>query len=169
MFPVHLNSLALLSNITPWSRGGEVITSGWLLADEPLYSQMGARFRDNSGSSQLVQLVWLVVPCLLIILAIWLVHRMLERQKQLERTSPRFLFFSLCKVHQLTRAERAQLWKHARRLELENPAAVFVTVEAFSEAALAAAELEQREQLQAIGQRLLGSHLLKPNANSTTS
>lgn len=131
-----------------------------MLAEDPLYSQLGERFRNNSGSSQLVQLIWLIVPCLLGIMAIWFVHRMLERRKELERTSPRFLFRTLCQAHELSTSDQRCLWQHARRLKLENPAAVFVAVDAFAEASYEGVEAENRQQLLAIGERLFGKKLL---------
>lgn len=140
------------------------MTSWWLLADEPRYSQMGARFRDNSGSNQLVQLFWLVVPCLLAILAIWLAQRLIERRKTLRRTSPRFLFHELCKTHQLSRADQKRLWRHALGLKLEHPAAVFVVAESFSENALEEIDVTQQTELRAIATRLFGDQVLDSNS-----
>lgn len=128
-----------------------------LLADEPIYRQMGAKFRDNSGVDQLWQLALFTAVLLGIVGIAWWISRTIEHRRDQEKTSPRCVFNSLCRAHQLNRHESSALWEYAISLPIEHPATVFLIERWLSEEMIKRRQPERAGLLSDLQNRLFQS------------
>jgi hypothetical protein len=95
-------------------------------------------------------LILFAVVCPLIFISIW-VYRRRRRQAS---TSPRALFFSLCRAHRLKWSEYLLLWRLGQSQHLADPARLFVEPERFDISRLPVALRLKAEKLKNIHARL---------------
>lgn len=127
-----------------------------LLADrDPRLSGIasGMRARQTPPDPQTIWALFLAMAGL--ILAFWLLARLLERLNQRDtRTSPWGLFFRLGKTHRLRWSELWLLWRLARRQRLRDPARLFLEPERFEPVHLGGWSSARQAKFQALRQRL---------------
>jgi hypothetical protein len=98
------------------------------------------------------------------LLTIWLLSRWATQQERSgSYHSPRKLFRSLCRAHQLDRMQRRLLRRLAKRHQLERPAALFLEPDRFSPARLGPDFQDQAEALLALRTRLFAEHEVAGN------
>jgi hypothetical protein len=105
-----------------------------LLAEAESYRHLGRRFQPNATTTETTDLIWaaaLILGPLLFLLLFKVAQRMRRNFQQRRGES---LFLELCRAHDLTWRARLQLWRLTRRLDLQPPAAVFLSADKFAQA-----------------------------------
>lgn len=133
-----------------------MIASLRLLAEDPIYIQMGRNFRGNSGDRTSEVLIF-SLALVTIIGLMWIIHRTMELRQERQKTSPDALFSVLCKAHRLKRKDRRSLRAFAISQSLPHPAMVFVSPERLADQELAGLDDRKRNRLISIRDRVFGS------------
>lgn len=128
-----------------------------LLAEDPTYMQMGRNFREGSQASRTMEVAVFAAGLVGLIFVMWLTHRLVERHKERQKTSPDALFIDLCRAHRLKRRDRRQLRSFAKNQLLPHPAMVFVTPDRLSDEEIEKCDQRMRDSLVDIRTRLFGA------------
>lgn len=134
-----------------------MLTKLTLLAEDPIYVEMGRNFRSTSDANRTVEVVVFTLAIATIISLMWFIHRRMEANKSRQRTSPDALFAVLCKAHRLKWRDRRCLRDFAKVRELPHPSMVFVAPERMSDQELLELDERNRDRIVEIRSRLFGS------------
>ncbi|MGA2033070.1 MAG: hypothetical protein ABSG68_12495 [Thermoguttaceae bacterium] len=105
----------------------QLLHEGLLLAERSRLDNLSGTFRQRAAGARHDEVFSGLLILAGIIVAIWLLSRLLAYQKR-RRTvnSPRKLFLALCRIHALPWSDRWLLWRLAKSRRLADPARVFL-------------------------------------------
>lgn len=118
--------------------------------------EMGSRFREGGTALEPANLLIFLAVVSAIAVALWLVSRFFQRDRDQPYHGPRRLFLRLCREHQLNASERWLLWRLAQAHELQQPASVFVDRRHFETEALPQSWRNEEQRLGQLRERLFG-------------
>ena len=128
-------------------------TTPILLAQRSHMDSLGNSFRSHGNAPSDVVLGLLILAAL--VLGIWALARLLAiRERRRSFDSPRRLFLSLCRAHQLSWRDRWLLWRVAKVQKLKDPARLFLEPERFEAARLGPALTAKTPRLAALREQL---------------
>ncbi len=126
-----------------------------LFAQTDRWREMGRDFRVDHTKLDPSLIIASVIVLMTVIGFLWFLHRLMnKREGRRLYNSPKHLFRSLCRLHELTRAERRTLVNLARSQELPQPASLFLAPERFATALASPAWQSQRRQLERLRVKL---------------
>ena len=126
-----------------------------LLAEAEHWREMGRDFRVDHDKLDPSMIFASVVVLLLMVGFLWFLHRLMNRREGRRLfNSPKQLFRSLCKLHELTGAQQRLLKQLARNQQVPQPAGLFVDPDHFTAAIEAPAFQSHRKQLEALHGKL---------------
>ena len=126
-----------------------------LFAQTDRWREMGRDFRVDHTKLDPSLIIASVIVLMTVIGFLWFLHRLMnKREGRRLYNSPKHLFRSLCRLHELTRAERRTLVNLARSQELPQPASLFLASERFTAALASPAWQSQRRQLERLRAKL---------------
>jgi hypothetical protein len=128
-----------------------------LLAQMDKWREMGRNFQSDRPTHSPA----LVVACLsvlaVVVVSLWLLVRLMNRQEGRRLSNdPRQLFRSLCRAHQLNRADRRLVAQIGRLRQLAQPASLFLEPDQFDAAAELPALHGQEAAIKRLRNRLFG-------------
>lgn len=127
-----------------------------LFADRSnIFRDMGSGFREKRESFEPTDLLWWVLVVAVVFAVFGAVGSILANQdKRRLYNSPRALFRTLCKAHNLDRSSRLLLRQMAYALKISIPARLFMEPDRFEPARLPLELRPQHEAIAALGKRL---------------
>lgn len=133
-----------------------------LLADGlDRFRSLGSGLRQKEVDPRSAEFVQGLLVMLGIVLAIWILQRLLTRNELVRRHhSPRALFRQLCYAHGLDRRSRRLLASLARERKLAQPARLFLEPDQFAAAGLGPKLESQAERLKELKERLFAEDKL---------
>jgi hypothetical protein len=135
-----------------------------LLAQADRWREMGRDFRIDHTKLDPTLIVASLIVLVAVIAFLFFLHRLMNRREGRRLyNSPKQLFKSLCRLHDLTSAERRTLLNLARSQELPQPASLFLAPERFAAALESPAWQPHRRQLERLRAKLFaGMEAIKP-------
>jgi hypothetical protein len=132
-----------------------------LLADRQLFHDMGAGFREKQQQFDAMDvLLWILLPIGFFV-AVGILARILARSDKHQLfNSPRRLFRTLCRAHQLDRPSRWLLLQIARAEGIEQPARLFLEPQRFRREATHPALEGKQAAIDALAARLFPASVL---------
>lgn len=125
-----------------------------LFAQAENWREMGRDFRVDHAKLDPTLIIVSVIVLVAVVTFLIALHRLMNRQEgSRQYNSPKQLFRSLCKLHELTSAERRLLSQVARTHQLAPPGLMFLAPEKL-DATIAAASTAQRKPLEALRAKL---------------
>jgi hypothetical protein len=126
-----------------------------LFAQADRWREMGRDFRVDHTKLDPSLIVASLIVLVAVIAFLWFLHRLMnKREGRRLYNSPKKLFRSLCRLHELTRAERRTLVSLARSQQLQQPASLFLSPEQFVAAIASPAWQSQRRQVERVRTKL---------------
>jgi hypothetical protein len=127
-------------------------TSLVLFAEADHWREMGRDFRVDHDKLDPTLIIASVIVLVTVVLFLWFLHRLMNRQEgKRAYNSPRQLFRSLCRLHELSGAERRALTYLSRG---DQPAILFLSPDRFDAAINATGSATQRRMLEALRAKL---------------
>jgi hypothetical protein len=141
-----------------------------LIAQADRWREMGRDFRVDHTKLDPSLIIASLIVLVAVILFLVFLHRLMNRREGRRLyNSPKQLFKSLCRLHELTSAERRTLLNLGRSQEVPQPASLFLAPERFIAALQSPAWQSQRRQLERLrGKLFAGLDDAKP-LNSSES
>jgi hypothetical protein len=126
-----------------------------LLAQIDKWEEMGRDFRTDHTKLDPGLITASIITLLVVIVFLWGLSRLLNRQEGRRLfNSPKQLLRSLCRAHELTRAQRRLLLQIARSQGMSQPASLFLEPERFDTAARQPQFKSQQDLLRQLRVRL---------------
>jgi hypothetical protein len=126
-----------------------------LFAQADRWREMGRDFRVDHTKLDPSLIIASLIVLVAVIAFLWFLHRLMnKREGRRLYNSPKKLFRSLCRLHELTRAERRTLVSLARSQQLLQPASLFLAPERFAASIASPAWQSQRRQLERLRTKL---------------
>ena len=123
-----------------------------LFAEADHWREMGRDFRVDHEKLDPTLIIASAVVLITVVAFLWFLHRAMNRQEgKRAYNSPRQLFRSLCRLHELSGAERRALSYLARG---DQPAILFLSPDRFDAAIAATGSASQRKMLEALRGKL---------------
>ena len=126
------------------------------LAQATGWWEMGRHFRE--GGSALGPAHLLIVLAVIggVILLLWLVAHLCQRDDKRAYRSPRRLFRELCRAHELNLFDRWLLWRLATAQGLAQPAGIFLESSCFETERIPSSLAGESERITQLKERLFG-------------
>jgi hypothetical protein len=142
---------------------------GLLLAERSLLRDMGSGFREKREHFDATDLFFWFLIVIGIFVAIGVVARILAgHDKHRLFNSPRALFRTLCRAHELDRSARRLLLQIAHAQQLRPPARLFLEPAAFQPERLGPAFGPQRSAIEALARKIF-AQAAEPEAPATAA
>jgi hypothetical protein len=126
-----------------------------LLAEADSWREMGRDFRVDHTKLDPSLIIASLVVLAAVIAFLGFLHRLMNRREGRRLyNSPKQLFRSLCRLHELTAADRRALVQLARSERLAQPASLFLDPDRFTTAVKSPAWQSQRQQLERLRAKL---------------
>jgi hypothetical protein len=129
--------------------------AGILFAEADHWREMGRDFRVDHDKLDPTLIIASVIVLTTVVLFLWFLHRMMNRQEgRRVYNSPKQLFRSLCRLHELSGPERRALTSLARGEQPTQPAILFLSPERFDAAIAVTKSASQRNLLENLRAKL---------------
>ncbi len=126
-----------------------------LLAEADSWREMGRDFRVDHTKLDPSLIIATLVVLIAVIAFLGFLHRLMNRREGRRLyNSPKQLFRSLCRLHELTAADRRTLVQLARSERLPQPASLFLDPDRFTTALKSPPWQSQRQQLERLRTKL---------------
>jgi hypothetical protein len=120
-----------------------------LFAEADHWREMGRDFRVDHEKLDPTLIVASLVVLVTVVAFLWLLHRLMNRQEgRRVYNSPKQLFRSLCRLHELSGAERRALTHLARGEQPPQPASLFLSPDRVTAAIATSGSASQRKLLE---------------------
>ena len=130
-------------------------TSLLLLAEADHWREIGRDFRVDHEKLDPTLIFSSAIVLLTVVIFLWLLHRMMNRQEgRRVYNSPKLLFRSLCRLHELSSPERRALTNLVRGEQPPQPALLFLSPERFDAAIAGTNSASQRKLLESLRTKL---------------
>jgi len=142
-----------------------------LFAQADRWREMGRDFRVDHTKLDPSLIIASLIVLVAVIVFLWYLNRLMNRREGRRLyNSPKKLFRSLCRLHELTRAERRTLVNLDRSQGRSQPAGLFLDPERFAAAMATPAWQSQRRQLERLRAKLFaGMEQLRQSDETSTA
>jgi hypothetical protein len=126
-----------------------------LLAEADSWREMGRDFRVDHTKLDPSLIIASLVVLVAVVAFLGFLHRLMNRREGRRLyNSPKQLYRSLCRLHELTAADRRTLAQLARSARLTQPASLFLDPDRFTAALKSPAWQSQRQHLERLHAKL---------------
>jgi hypothetical protein len=126
-----------------------------LFAEADHWREMGRDFRVDHEKLDPTLIIASVIVLVAVVLFLWFLHRLMNRQEgKRAYNSPKQLFRSLCRLHELSSAERRALAHLARGEQSPQPASLFLSPDRVTAAIATSGSASQRKLLENLRAKL---------------
>jgi hypothetical protein len=126
-----------------------------LVAQADRWREMGRDFRVDHTKLDPSLIIASIVVLIAVIAFLWFLHRLMNRREGRRLyNSPKQLFRSLCRLHELNGAGRRMLVQLAHSQQLPQPASLFLDPDRFAAALKSPAWQSQRRQIERLRAKL---------------